>query len=178
MNLEALYYVSQIIAVAAVLASLIFVGVQIRQNTRQAKAAAAQSVYENYAGWYMWAGEDMNRAVIGIKGFKDIDSLSDEENSIFMATFMAQFAYVQSAFYLWQDGSLKDEIWRSMEATLATVFNTPGGKAFWQRRRFSFTEAFVAHIEANVMNRPLPDGMRPWVTPDESAEEPEEEPGA
>ena len=37
MTLEALYYISQIVAVAAVLASLIFVGIQIRQNTEQAK---------------------------------------------------------------------------------------------------------------------------------------------
>ena len=176
MTLEALYYISQIVAVLAILGSLIFVGVQIRQNTKQAKAAAAQAVYENYANWYMWAGEDLTRAEIGMRGFKDIDSLSDEENAIFMATFMAQFAYIQSAFYLWQDGSLKDDIWHSMEATLTTVFNTPGGRAFWQGRRFSFTDAFATHIEANVMNRPLPDGMRPWVKQEEAPVETEEEP--
>lgn len=173
MSLEAIYYISQIIAVLAILGSLIFVGVQIRQNTKQAKAAAAQSVYENYAGWYMYAGEDVERAKVWVKGFKGLDSLSDEENAVFMATFMAQFAYVQSAFYLWQDGSLKDEIWRTMEATLTTVLTNPGGKTFWQRRRFSFTPAFVAHIEANVINRSLPDGMRPWVTPQETKEEPD-----
>ena len=176
MTLEALYYISQIVAVAAVLASLIFVGIQIRQNTEQAKAAAAQSVYENYASLYMWASEDLDRARIGIKGFKDIDSLSDEENAIFMGTWMAQFSYVQSAFYLWQDGSLKEEIWRTMETTLTTLLTTPGGKAFWQRRRSTFTDAFVAHIEANVLNRPLPEGMRPWVTPEKVRPETEKEP--
>lgn len=176
MTLEALYYISQIVAVLAILGSLIFVGVQIQQNTKQAKAAAAQAVYENYAGWYMYAGESLERARIGIKALKDPDSLSDEENAIYMGTFMAQFSYVQSAFYLWQDGSLKEDIWHSMEATLATVFNTPGGRTFWKRRRFSFTDAFAAHIEANVMNRPLPDGMRPWITPQKTPAETEEEP--
>ena len=39
MTLETVYYITQIIAVAAVLASLIFVGIQIRQNTEQAKDA-------------------------------------------------------------------------------------------------------------------------------------------
>ena len=48
MTLEELYYISQIVAVAAIFASLIFVGVQVRQtseqiksNTRSIKAAAA-----------------------------------------------------------------------------------------------------------------------------------------
>jgi len=176
MTLEALYYVSQIVAVLAILGSLIFVGVQVQQNTKQAKAAAALAVYKNYADWYMWAGEDLTRAEIGIRGFKDIDSLSDEDNVIFMGTFMALFAYIQSAFYLWQDGSLREEIWRTMEATLTTVFATPGGKAFWQRRRFSFADAFAAHIEDNVMNRPLPEDMRPWVTAEEAPPATEEEP--
>ena len=39
MTLETLYYVSQIVAVLAILGSLVFVGVQIRQNTKQAEEA-------------------------------------------------------------------------------------------------------------------------------------------
>lgn len=178
MSLETIYYLSQIVAVLAILGSLIFVGVQIRQHTKQARAAAAQSVYENYASWYMFSGESMERARIGVKALKDLDSLSDEENVIFMGTMMAQFAYLQSAFYLWQDGSLKDEVWRSMEATVTTVLTASGGKAFWKRRRFSFTEAFCVHIETNALNRPLPEGMRPWVTPDKPTEQSTEGPGA
>ncbi|MEL6567314.1 MAG: hypothetical protein AAFQ22_02775 [Pseudomonadota bacterium] len=178
MTLEALYYVSQIVAVLAILGSLIFVGIQIRQNTKQARAAAAQSVYENYASWYMFAGESVERARIGMKALKDPDSLSDEENAIFMGGLLAQFSYLQSAFFLWQDGSLKDEVWRSMEATVTTILTTSGGKAFWKRRRFSFTEAFCVHIETNALNRPLPEGMRPWSTPDKPTEQSTEEPDA
>ena len=39
MTLETLYYISQIVAVLAILGSLIFVGIQIRQNTKQAEEA-------------------------------------------------------------------------------------------------------------------------------------------
>jgi hypothetical protein len=56
MTLEELYYISQIVAVIAIFASLIFVGVQVRQNseqikanTRSIKAAAA------FEGTHSWA---------------------------------------------------------------------------------------------------------------------------
>jgi hypothetical protein len=56
MTLEEIYYISQIVAVVAIFASLIFVGVQVRQNseqikanTRSIKAAAA------FEGTHSWA---------------------------------------------------------------------------------------------------------------------------
>jgi hypothetical protein len=52
MTLEQIYYVSQIPAVFAVIASLVFVGLQVRDSSRAVRAATAQAVHDNYAGWY------------------------------------------------------------------------------------------------------------------------------
>ena len=52
MTLEAIYYISQIVAVFAVIASLVFVGLQVRDSSRAVRAATAQAVHDNYAGWY------------------------------------------------------------------------------------------------------------------------------
>lgn len=48
MTLEDLAYLSQIIGVIAVLASLIFVGLQIRQNTKALKATSHHAVTDSF----------------------------------------------------------------------------------------------------------------------------------
>ena len=48
MTLEAIYYIGQTIAVAAILVSLVFVGVQIRQNTKATKAASHHAITDSF----------------------------------------------------------------------------------------------------------------------------------
>ena len=55
MTLETIYFISQVLAAVCVIASLIFVGVQVRQSTKQAKADAVQAVHDNLSVWYMQA---------------------------------------------------------------------------------------------------------------------------
>ena len=45
MTLEELYYISQIVTVIAIFASLIFVGVQIRQNSAQMRAQTQEAIH-------------------------------------------------------------------------------------------------------------------------------------
>jgi len=52
MTLETIYYIGQTVAVIGILASLIFVGIQIRQNTEQSKAAAAEAAHRSFLDWY------------------------------------------------------------------------------------------------------------------------------
>ena len=49
MTLENLYFCSQVVAAIAIIASLIFVGLQVRQSTTTSRAAAAQAFSQQYS---------------------------------------------------------------------------------------------------------------------------------
>lgn len=51
-DLETWVDLSQIAGVVGGLIALIFVGLQIRDNSRAARAATAQAVHETYSSWY------------------------------------------------------------------------------------------------------------------------------
>lgn len=77
MTLKTLYYVTQIIAVIAVVVSLVFVGVQVRQgaeqtkqNTRAIRAAAS------FEAAHSWANFNENAAL----------NLPDEKRALVIAT--------------------------------------------------------------------------------------------
>jgi hypothetical protein len=111
MTLESIYFISQIVAVIAILASLIFVGLQVRQSTAATKAAAAQAVHNNFAGWYTSMQNQPNVLAIIIKGLREYNVLDEVEKAQIIAVFMSFSSYHQDAFYKWKDGSLSPELW-------------------------------------------------------------------
>ena len=58
MTLNDLANLGQIIGAVAVVVSLIYVALQIRQNTNAVRSAAAQVVHEHFASWYHLLAND------------------------------------------------------------------------------------------------------------------------
>ena len=59
MSLTDLANIGQVIGAIAVVISLIYVALQIRQNTNAVRSATAQSVHEHFAGWYHLLAADL-----------------------------------------------------------------------------------------------------------------------
>jgi hypothetical protein len=156
MTLEQIYFLSQTIAAAGVIASLIFVGIQVRDDARATRSATAQAVHENYATWYLALADNEGTLATCIKGFVDLDSLSPPEKARFVCVFMALMSHSQNAFYQWRQGHLADQLWACWEALMMNLVNTPGGAAFWSERSYVFGSDFGAEVESIMRQRPNP----------------------
>jgi hypothetical protein len=98
MTLNDLANLGQIIGALAVVISLIYVALQIRQNTNAIRSATAQTVHEHFANWYHLIAADAELAQIAANGLRDYASLSEKEKVRFVATFMSFLSYSQNAF--------------------------------------------------------------------------------
>lgn len=155
MTLEAIYYISQIVAVLAVLASLIFVGIQIRQNTEQArrneeatKAAAAEAAHRSFLDWYHNQTPEM--AAIVAKGQAGLEGLSAEDRYMYFAICMPALMNLQEAHTKWAEGSLAEDRWRFWDR-FATILSVPASmKDVWQDRRFMFSDDFQAFFDQKL----------------------------
>ncbi len=74
MNLSDLANLGQVIGAVAVVISLIYVALQIRQNTNAVRAATAQSVHEHFASWYHFLASDESLSQVVIDGLKHYGS--------------------------------------------------------------------------------------------------------
>ncbi|MEM6555141.1 MAG: hypothetical protein AAF642_04660 [Pseudomonadota bacterium] len=154
--------IAEIVGTLAFVVSLIFVGVQISQNTAATRASASQAVHSSFADWYQSVQGDPELLSLSTKGMADYGALSPTEKSQFIALFMSFSLDTQDAFYKWRDGSLDPELWRTWEMVSMNLYSTQGGKAFWQERRYLFAESYQDFIENDLMTRePHPDA-RPW----------------
>jgi hypothetical protein len=162
MTLEDLYFIASIIAAFSVVVSLIFVGLQVRQNTAATRVAAAQAVHSNFAAWYASLQNNPELLGISIKGVKEYKALSEIEKAQFIALFMAFSSHSQDAFYKWRDGSLSPELWRGWEFVSMNLYSTAGGKAFWRERGYMFGESFQNFINDDLLKRNAHPGAKPF----------------
>jgi hypothetical protein len=142
MSLNDLGNIGQVIGAIAVVISLIYVALQIRQNTNAVRVATAQSVHEHFANWYQLFASDESLAKVAVNGLKDYGSLSETEKARFIALFMAFLSYSQNAFLKWRQGLLAPSLWLGWEQVIMNLVCAPGGKALWKDRFYLFGEEF------------------------------------
>ena len=158
MSLNDLANIGQVIGAIAVVVSLIYVALQIRQNTSAIRSATAQSVHEHFADWYQTFATDPSLSDVGVKGLKDYGSLLESEKARFVSTFMAFLSYGQNAFLKWRQGLLSPSLWLGWEQVLMNLLGAPGGKSLWKERAYLFGEEFRRYVEDDLMKRtPHPD---------------------
>jgi len=166
MSLNDLANIGQVIGAIAVVISLIYVALQIRQNTNAVRSATAQTVHEHFAKWYHLVAADDELSQIVANGLRDYASLSEKERVRFIATFMAFLSYSQNAFLKWREGLLASPLWLGWELVIMNLVCAPGGKALWQDRAYMFGDEFRRYIENDVITRqPHPDAKPMGVFP-------------
>jgi hypothetical protein len=163
-TLNTMVGIAEIVSAICIVISVIYVSMQINQNTVAIKSASAQSVQENFASWYTSVQGDPKLLEISINGFIDYEALNTVEKAQFVAMFMSFSSYAQNAFYKWKEGSLSDELWRSWEYILVQFVLSPGGKDFWAERAYLFGETFRDYVEKDLMLREAHPDAKTWGT--------------
>ena len=155
MSLSDLAAVGSFVNGVAVLASLIFVGFQLRQNTQAVRAAASQAHSQNWQQITMSLVECEDFARIWRLGVDDIDRLTDDERVRFYSFAGATLRFFEAARLQWQHGQLDSEHWHNVEKTAIDFAATSGFKAYWVARRHWLSPPFQAWYESLSQDRAL-----------------------
>ena len=154
MTLEQWAFVAQIISAVAVIASLIFVGFQLRQATSAIRATSSQA----HSGLYT----DLVRSIIDNAdfartwsiGLADPKALKDEEWVRFVAYASALFRLYESSRVQWLNGRLDEEHWNTIEHQAADFGHLPGLQHAWQLRGHWFSPEFRKWFESLKPTQP------------------------
>lgn len=153
MTLEQVFWASQIVAAAGVIASLIFVGLEVRKNARAVRAGTEQAIEEHWASMYVSLQDNPTALANIFKGLVDYGGLTPLEKGQFVCSLMAIMSYYQNAFDQWRDRHLRADLWGLWELRMMYLLQSPGGTAFWRERSYLFTKEFQAEVDL-AMSRP------------------------
>jgi hypothetical protein len=153
MNWEAIGAIGEIIGAVAVLITLIYLAMQIKQNTTSVKASAHQAwIAATIAEQSAYHQESMAKTIaIGLFEPKGLDN----DNWIQFAAYCHQFLHkAESAYYLAEDKIIEKSIADKELDRAANFLNTTGPQQWWSAGGSTqFTDEFVQMIE-NRMKQP------------------------
>jgi hypothetical protein len=153
MNLNDLANIGQVIGAIAVVISLIYVALQIRQNTSAVRSPHRAISSRAFCKLVSSHPADAELSRIAANGLRDYQSLSENERTRFIAAFMSFLSYSQNAFLKWRQGLLAPSLWLGWEQVMMNLFGAPGGKAFWKERGYMFGDEFRRYIEDDLIIR-------------------------
>jgi len=149
MNWEAVSAIAEIIGLVVVVVSVLYLAVQVRNQTREYKMAGihnvTQSLMDSYAGL-----EDTNAAEVWSRATKDYDSISDAEKIQVFAFCQRYFRAVEDTYYQAADNRLEATYWEGVVRFQSKVLAADCVEKFWRLRGDCFSEEFqkfIAKIE-------------------------------
>jgi hypothetical protein len=146
MSLEDLGNIGEFVAAVGVIVSLIYLAVQIRQNTRSLRAGAFQQYRQQSAELSRLLAEP-DMASVYRRGLDSPDQLTQEERTRFEAMMVFAFNSNENFFLLRQMGLLDDTLWAGgRTAYLRWLLRHDGAKEWWMRNRKMMSPAFCEYL--------------------------------
>ena len=147
MTLEQISEISQIISSVAVVASLIFVGGQLRQNTKATQANSHHAVSEALNRLNLLWARNAEVTRIWLSGLHDRAALNLEDRWRFDSTVRA-YLHVCETMYRQADlGAGDSGIVSAEENGIKFVFSSPSVRDWWAENPFGFSVEFREYID-------------------------------
>jgi len=134
-----------------IMASLIFVGLQVRQNTAQSKAEAAEASHRAMIDWYYH--QTPETAAIMAKASQPGLELTDAERYQYFSLTMPLLMNFQEAYLKWMAGSLEESRWLYWDSFITIVLQSSAADEIWDQRKTHFTPDFQEYIQSKMNQR-------------------------
>jgi hypothetical protein len=146
MTLEQLAYLGQIAAAIAVIASLIYVARQLRQNTN----AMIVSNADNFVNFNFQLNTPfaLNRefAELWVKAGKNFDDLDEVDKQRLIIWEFQAIAAWSNWFNLRQEGLISDAQWSELENTFGTFGQRQSVREAWKAFKPGYTPAYREYM--------------------------------
>jgi len=160
MNWEAIGAIGEGVGAIAVVLTLGYLALQIRQNTRNIQTntqalrlAAYDSWVTNAAGLRRSVIENEEVARIYETGLADPDQLQGLEQTRFRVLMRSMVQGIQIEYFQLAHSELFPETWAASRHTLRRLLGQPGGARFWASYKHEFPAGFVQELD-RVLSEP------------------------
>ncbi|XOV87352.1 MAG: hypothetical protein ACFHX7_20750 [Pseudomonadota bacterium] len=145
MNWEAVGAIGEIVGAVAVVVTLIYLIVQIKQNTRSVHAATIQTNVSDFNSLNIHLATTPKLAEIFDRGSADPEGLSAEEQYSFLWLSRSYMNLYQNLFDQYQQGTLPERVWNKHTDELKALMAQPGMLRF--RVSDTYYEELWAYID-------------------------------
>ena len=154
MNWEALGAVAELVSAVGVVASLVYLGVQIRRSSSALEAATNQAISDSTEYRLIAVAQSPELAGVWAKAMIGRSELSQVELVQLEFFTRATFRSIQNAYFQHRQGLLSEHAWRSYEGLLRVFARFPHVHRWWPAERAIYDAAFCEYVESMLSARP------------------------
>ena len=156
MNWEMLAAIGQLAAVFVGIPSLIYLAVQIREQTKERRHSAVNALTVQWGDLTKSLHDNPEFGAIflrGIQSFGDLDALAKLRFSAFFNRLVKNF---EGMYFSYCDGVLTPAMWGGIERTMSDFIAYPGVQQWWKTRRHWHTPEFGRVIDEIIARGDAP----------------------
>ncbi len=159
MTLQEIANFGEILGAAGVIASLVFVGWQIKTNTKTARMRMHEQITHTFLSFLNTVVSDPDAFVAGLRSTNsNFSELSDGQKLFFFATMLGLFKHFELVYLQHTQGVMDQETWDAWSEHIRMYYHQPGAQAWWSLRKTVFVPGFRDYLESSK-----PAGMKSFV---------------
>jgi len=152
MKLEKWALIAEIVGGVAIVVSLVFVGLEVRQSARTNIQTLTQAVVSDYQAAVVALGDTHQMACILSRALQNYDSITGSERVMLNNRLFAVFGSFQEMHVLREQGAFDSSLWSGYEAVIESATSSPGVRQWWSIRSEFFGERFRAYVDEMIDN--------------------------
>ncbi len=150
-NWEAVGAVAELTGALGVIASLLYLAIQVRNNTRSIRTSTYQALLNTSLDFSFLAGSEPNVALTFNRGLRG-DELSPQESAQFAYLLHGVLRSLENGHYQFINGTMDPELWSGWTETARGIIGSPGGRQRWAAYRPRLRSSFVEFVEREVIS--------------------------
>ena len=142
MDIVQLGALGELVGGVAVLATLVYLAIELRHATRALQASAAQAYAAEINQANYLAARDPERARVSRLCFEDPEALTVDEREMSDWTSLGVCRTFESALLQAELGQLDRQTYEMLRTTIRNLFATDYYRSWWARNPYPFTQRF------------------------------------
>ena len=143
--------IAEVVGAVGVIASLVYLAIQIRQNTDMVAANTFQAISSTSTNLVtnMFQTPELIDALLQV--VNQPEEMSQRDILILDLYFRALTRNFENYYYQHQKGFLDDEIWTGYVKALMEMLNLDVGKEYWGRNKQLFGKSYAEFIDRQLL---------------------------
>lgn len=154
MNWDAVGALAELLSALGVIASLVYLGAQIRQNTTALRGNAHEVAVERLTAVLQDLSTNPGLVQLVSRGSQDYASLSYDERLQFGSYWASAFVGAEASLLQWKRGNLDEAVWQRDLSTIRPWLKSPGVREWYSRSSIEFTPEFSAMVKREIEMTP------------------------
>lgn len=150
MNWDAISGIGELVGATAVVVSILYLAVQVKQNSTHVRSSGYQATAQSTMQMLEHLASNPGSLKIFHQAQESYDSLNEDDQLLARTLFLELFVMYEGLFYQYKDRVVDPDIWEGRRKMMLNLLQMPGVASWWETWRHIFGAKFQSYVRENM----------------------------